>query len=98
MKKRKFLVTFTDNADNEYDAEIELDQKVIDQVDDDWRKCFYNLETPEQIAKHIAYNLVINNYRLSQLDGWADLDDNMADIITFDEFEGIEVSDCQELD
>jgi|WetSurSiteA1Bulk_404760.scaffolds.fasta_scaffold65266_3 hypothetical protein len=84
--KRRFSIFITVNFEDEYDAEIELDQKVIDAVTDEWRSVFYNLHTPEQIAEHIAFNLFVNNSRLSSLDGWADLSDDMAVIITYPYF------------
>jgi len=68
----KFTVTLTT------EVEIDLDQKVIDQVDDEWRSMFYNLHTPEDIAEHIGFNLVVNNASLTMLDGWADLSDDMV--------------------
>ena len=60
---------------------IELSDGVIDAVNDEWRKTLYNLQTPEEIAEHIAYNMVVNDARLSQLDGWADRDDQEAEIL-----------------
>ena len=62
-------------------VEIELDDRVIDVVDDDWRASLYSLHTPEQIAEHIAYNMVINKWGLSVLDGWADQPDENARVI-----------------
>lgn len=56
---------------------IEVDDDVIDRVDDEWRSQLYSLHTPEQIAEHLAYNIVVNQATLSWLDGWADLDDDM---------------------
>lgn len=75
MGKRKFRVTF------EGDAVIELDDAVINQVDDEWRKHLYDLNTPTEIAEHIAFNFVCNHASLSQLDGWANLPDDFARII-----------------
>lgn len=66
------------------DAIIELDDAVIAAVDSDWRDQFYNLVTPQQIAKHVAYNLIANNANLSQLDGWADQPNDYAKLITQD--------------
>lgn len=54
MSKRTFELEFTGTAT------IELDDAVIDAVDDDWRAVFYQLHTPEEIARHVGYNLVIN--------------------------------------
>jgi len=81
MMKRKFKVHVECNMSSLGYAIVELDQKVIDAVDDDWRHYFYNLVTPEEIAEHIAYNLIVNEVRLTQLDGWANLSDDMARII-----------------
>lgn len=64
------------------DAIIELDDAVIAAVDNDWRDQFYNLVTSQQVAKHVAYNLIVNNAKLSQLDGWADQPDENAKLIT----------------
>ena len=75
MSKRSFEVSF------EFDAMIELDDNVIDVVDDEWRSQLYDLHTPEDIAEHIAFNLVINNGKLSSLDGWADQPDDNAKLI-----------------
>ena len=75
MSKRKFEVAFA------FDVIIELDDKVIDVVDDEWRSQLYDLHTPEDIAEHIAFNLVINKWRLSSLDGWADQPDENAKMV-----------------
>ncbi len=83
--KRKFEVKIECNYGDLDTAVIELDQRVIDAVDDEWRSMFYPLYTPEDIAEHIAYNIVVNHARLTQLDGWADLSDDMARIIDFPE-------------
>jgi len=79
--KRKFLVEFRG------EAEIELDDAVIDVVDDEWRSQLYDLKTPEEIAKHIGYNLVINQWNLSNLDGWADQPNSNARVISEPEWE-----------
>jgi len=63
-------------------VEIELDDAVINVVDDEWRSQLYNLKTPEEIAEHVAYNLVINKAHLSQLDGWVDQPDENAKLIS----------------
>ena len=65
---------------------IELDDEVIDAVDDNWRANFYNLRTPEEIAAHIAYNILIGGLDLTALDGWADQSRTGA-IIREDDFE-----------
>lgn len=64
----------------ETDVEIELADEVINVVDDEWRKQLYDLHGAEEIAVHIGYNMVINNAKLSELDGWADQLDKNAKI------------------
>ena len=62
---------------------IDIAPEVINAVDDKWRSQFYQLKTPEDIAEHIAYNMIINNAKLSQLDGWADKSDSKSKIIEY---------------
>lgn len=63
------------------EVEIEIDETAINQVDDEWRESLYNLVTPEDIAEHLAYNLVFNNAKdISYLDGWANLPKGLAKI------------------
>lgn len=59
-------------------ATVEIDDAVIAAVDDDWRSSLYNLHTPEEIAQHIAFNLIVNGIHLSSMDGWADQDNSKA--------------------
>ncbi len=77
---RRFLVTYTGAA------VIQLDDSVISAVDDEWRSVFYNLNTPEEIVEHIGLNLV-RGVQLSQLDGWADLPDDAAQIVREESFD-----------
>ena len=58
-------------------ATLELHQDVIDVVDDEWREDLYDLHTPEEIAEMIGRCMMLGS-RLSQLDGWADQEDNKA--------------------
>ena len=89
--KRRFEIDFTAFGDWLVDsAVIELEDIVITRVDDEWRDMLYDLHTPEQIAEHIAYNLIINKIGLSQMDGWADMPNEYARVIkwpTLDDFE-----------
>lgn len=64
-----------------FEGEIELDDIVINAVDDDWRKTFYDFNTPQQIAEHIAFNMVVNDLDLSNIDGFADLPNNLAKLL-----------------
>lgn len=75
MAKRRFLVEISG------EAIIELDDAVIDVVDDEWRSVFYELRTPEEIAEHVAHNLIVNKWSLSSLDGWADQPDGNAKLV-----------------
>jgi len=62
-------------------AEIELVDDAISAVDDEWRECFYPLNTPEDIAAHIGYNMIANHLSLSEMDGWADQPNENARIV-----------------
>lgn len=72
MTTRLFRVCF------EGEGVIELDDAVIGAVDDEWRSVFYNLRDADDIAAHIAYNLVVRKVELSDLDGWANQPDERA--------------------
>ena len=73
MAKRKFLVELT--------CEVEIDDAVIAACDAKWRQSFYPLKKPEEVAAHVAYNMLVNGASLSQLDGFADKSDDMAEIM-----------------
>jgi len=90
--KRQFYVDFGDRGD----VIIELDEKVISVVDDEWRASLYDLHTPEEIAAHIAFNLVEGSC-LSRLDGWADQPDENARIIENNINDDLEVNFVKEL-
>jgi hypothetical protein len=77
---RKFIVRIYS------DVELELDDQVIDVVDDEWRSGLYPLYTPEDIAEHIAYNVVVYKRQLSHLDGWADQPDTNVEFVEPDWF------------
>lgn len=65
----KFKVT------HEVTVEVEVDEDVIKEAtSEDWRKSFYNLHTPEDVAEHLAYNCVANCVEdVTVLDGFAHL-------------------------
>lgn len=67
----------------EVTADIEIDKVVLYQVDDGWKSCFYDIESDEDVIKMIAYNL-IQGRKLSQLDGFANLSDDLAKIKNVD--------------
>jgi short-subunit dehydrogenase involved in D-alanine esterification of teichoic acids len=79
--RHRFKVRF------EGEAVIEIDNAVINAVDDEWRSKFYQLYTPEDIALHVAYNMVINNAGLDRLDGFADQPEDNARIVTQPDWE-----------
>ena len=87
MSKRRFEIEYSVYGMPLFDvAIIELDDAVIDVVDDDWRKQLYDLHTPEDIAKHVAYNLLENKIQLSQMDGWADQPNSNARVIQWPDY------------
>ena len=90
MGKRYFKVTI------QTDAIVRLDDAVIEAVDDEWRSAFYSLRTPEDIAGHIGYNMIVNRWPLSSLDGWADQPDENAQFDRRPEGEVIEVVELQQ--
>jgi hypothetical protein len=68
-----------------FDGYIKINSDVINSVDDGWRKMFYSgLTTPQKIADHIAFNMIVNNAKLSMLDGFANFSDSYAIIIDTD--------------
>ena len=74
MSKRNFHVELSVEAD------ILIDDAIFEMVDDEWRKDFYDLSTIEEIVNHIAYNVIVNHTSVSNLDGWASLDDDCVDV------------------
>jgi len=75
MGKRIFEVTVTKTIN------LELDDAVIDAVDDEWWKTFYNLHEPEEIASMIGRCMVLFHSDLNDLDGWGDQPNENARII-----------------
>jgi len=64
-----------------FDGKIEIDDIVMDAVTDEWRNVFYpSLITPQKIAEHIAFNIIVNDATLTRLDGFANLSDDMVKI------------------
>lgn len=91
MGKRRFELHFSMYDEYVDSAVIELDDAVIEAVDDAWRAMFYNLHTPERIAAHVGYNLIINGLSLSQMDGWADQPAENARVIEWPELTDWEI-------
>jgi hypothetical protein len=73
MSKRTFEVALY--------VTVEIDDAVFASVlTDEWRGHHYALHTPEDVAEHLAFNLV-NGRALSSLDGFADLEDDAASVV-----------------
>lgn len=52
-------------------VKLDLDKALL--PDDDWRSQFYPIHTMNDVARHIAYNVVANGMeRITQLDGFVD--------------------------
>lgn len=85
---RKFMITYTG------EIEVEIDDAVISVVDDEWRSVFYDLFTPEEIAEHVGLNLA-DGATLTQLDGFAALENDMARVITTERYD-VEVEEIKE--
>ena len=86
--KRRFRLELTCYLD------IDVDQRVIDAVDDEWRSVFYrNIVTPEDVAMHIGSNRVRNHAGLNMLDGFANLPPDLVRVVAedWDETEAYEV-------
>jgi hypothetical protein len=86
--KRKYKIEFnvTVNA--------EVEDGVIEQVTDDWRSMFYNLRGPKQILQMVIGCIAFKGWKgLTDLDGWANLSDDMVKIepIVDCEIESMEV-------
>jgi len=64
--------------DIHFDGIIEIENEVIKSVDEEWRNKFYPCKNPQEVAEHIAYNMIVNDLLLSQLDGFANFPDNFA--------------------
>ncbi len=83
MIRKKYQIdkTWKGNYEEEihFEGSIELDNEVISAVTDEWREHFYpSLTTPQRVAEHIAYNMIVNDLKLSGIDGFANLPDEMA--------------------
>lgn len=58
-----------------FTVEVEIavaDHVIAEVLLPDWSKNFYDLRTPQEVAEHIAYNVVANGVKdLTTLDGFA---------------------------
>jgi hypothetical protein len=60
--------------------ELDIDPEVIEQVDDEWRSRFYDLETTDEIVGFLARNIFLGRL-LSSIDGFANLSDDQAKVL-----------------
>lgn len=68
--------------DIHFEGIIKIDDDVIKQVDDEWRQMFYSsVVTPQDVAEHIAFNMIVNDVGISMLDGFANFQDGQAKIL-----------------
>lgn len=76
----KFKVTF------EVTVELDIDRSVIKEATSaDWRKSFYDLHTPVDVAEHIGFNAIANDIRdVTRLDGFAHIDKGKVKYDKFD--------------
>lgn len=67
MKMRKFRVHF------EGDVEIEVAEELFRSCNtDEWRSEMLPYTRDEQFVEHIVYNMVLNDLKLNQIDGYSD--------------------------
>lgn len=59
-------------------AKLTIDDALIASIGDDWRKQFYALHTPKEIADHVGFNMMVHDLSLSEIDGFADRKDEEA--------------------
>lgn len=66
MALKKFNVAFIVAVD------VEVEESLIEEVlKPDWAADFYDLQTPEAVARHLAYNYLRNRVGVKVLDGFA---------------------------
>lgn len=72
-------------SDIHFEGKIKIDNEVINAIDDEWRAMFYrDLITAQDIAEHIAFNIIVNGSNLSRLDGFANFPDEYAQIVGYE--------------
>ena len=68
--------------DIHFDGAIEIDDVVMLQIDDEWRETFYSdINSNQDVAEHLAYNLIVNDVEISRLDGFANFDDSCVRLL-----------------
>ena len=87
---RRFTVGFLMDGWQVAEGVIAIHNDVINAVDDEWRSFFYSLRSPKHIAEHIAYNLCVNKWKLSNLDGFANFPDHYAAMLKWPSLDMLE--------
>lgn len=82
---KRFDVTFTGHAT------IDIAEEVLALASDANFCSYTGLQSREDIVQHIAFNLVINELTLSQVDGFADRKDDEAKVVEGPRTEGWEI-------
>jgi hypothetical protein len=66
-------------------VEIDIAEDLIEEVlKPDWQKDFYKFANPEDVAYHLAYNILRNHADLKSLDGFAHRDVGDLKIVSED--------------
>lgn len=60
-------------------ATIEIDDQVFERCNDDTMP--YGAMDEDEMFDHLSYNAIANHARLSQLDGFADLSDDLMTVL-----------------
>jgi hypothetical protein len=72
-------------------VDISLDEALVASVlDPKWRAQFYDLRTPEDVAGHLAFNL-LQGRLMRHLDGFADQPEDAAVIGDIETVESVEI-------
>lgn len=75
MARKEYEITI------EGTATITIDDEVIERgLSEEFTQYIGKMKDNEAVIKHIAYNLIVNRAKLTQLDGFADMDDDKAQI------------------
>ena len=86
MAKKCYIIDSTWEGnygeDIHFNGIIEIDDEVMLQVDDEWRTAFYsNINSKQDVAEHIAYNMIVNDATISRLDGFANFEDSCVMLV-----------------
>lgn len=86
----RFTISVDDNETGQ--GIIEIDNEIIEEgLSEEFKKYFYDLRTPEGVASHLAWAMVVRGYEPEQIEGWTNLNKDTV-VITrypsgYDDFE-----------